>query len=260
MLGGCTSRCRPASGEVAGWPLDSRVEESGRATSIEASAVLMRVGNSGSLPGSLLPRRPARPRTNDWEKSGKWAPRANGGSSPGHACAFGTEVSRWQGNFLTPGSPFSSGEGAWPKPTSGDDCQALDQRGRGDEAVEWVFVVQRQRGQRLDMGYLNGKKLDAVKGELRGKHDRERFIEPELVELHLDRDFLQADGGEEPGIGRVFDRRPGRCAQPGVGGEEPEKGVGVEQKLHSMYSRNSSSGSSKSSDIQILPLRLPALG
>src|SRR5271157_6173163 len=143
---------------------------------------------------------------------------------------------------------------------SGDDCQALDQRGRGDEAVEWVFVVQRQRGQRLDMGYLNGKKLDAVKGELRGKHDRERFIEPELVELHLDRDFLQADGGEEPGIGRVFDRRPGRCAQPGVVGEEPEKGVGVEQKLHSMYSRNSSSGSSKSSDIQILPLRLPALG
>src|SRR5208282_2244086 len=56
MLGGCTSRCRPASGEVAGWPLNSRVEESGRATSIEASAVLMRVGDSGSLPGSLLPR------------------------------------------------------------------------------------------------------------------------------------------------------------------------------------------------------------
>src|SRR5271157_1629874 len=45
MLGGCTSRCRPASGEVAGWPLDSRVEESGRATSIEASAVLMRGGD-----------------------------------------------------------------------------------------------------------------------------------------------------------------------------------------------------------------------
>src|SRR5271157_5604411 len=56
MLGGCTSRCRPASGEVAGWPLNSRVEESGRATSIESSAVLMRVGDSGSLPGSLLPR------------------------------------------------------------------------------------------------------------------------------------------------------------------------------------------------------------
>src|SRR5271157_12025 len=29
--------------------------------------------------------------------------------------AFGTEVSRWQGNSLTPGSPLSSGEGAWPK-------------------------------------------------------------------------------------------------------------------------------------------------
>src|SRR5271157_88480 len=48
--------------------------------------------------------------------------------------------------------------------------------------------------------------------------------------------------------------------QPGVVGEEPEKGVGGEQKLHSMYSRNSSTGSSKSSDIQILPWRLPALG
>ena len=30
-----------------------------------------------------------------------------------------------------------------------------------------IFVVQRQRGQRLDMGYLNGKKLDAVKGAAR---------------------------------------------------------------------------------------------
>ena len=57
--------------------------------------------------------------------------------------------------------------------------QALDQRGRGDEAVERVFVMQRQSGQRLDMGYLNRKKLDAVKCELRGKHNRERFIEPD---------------------------------------------------------------------------------
>lgn len=48
--------------------------------------------------------------------------------------------------------------------------------------------------------------------------------------------------------------------QPGVIGKEPEQGMGVKQERHSMYSRNSSSGSSKSSDIQILPLRLPALG
>jgi hypothetical protein len=39
--------------------------------------------------------------------------------------------------------------------------------------------MQRQSGQRLDMGYLNRKKLDAVKCELRGKHNRERFIEPD---------------------------------------------------------------------------------
>jgi len=38
-----------------------------------------------------------------------------GGSSPGHASAIGTEDSHWQGCFLTPGSPFSSGERAWPK-------------------------------------------------------------------------------------------------------------------------------------------------
>src|SRR5271157_5022850 len=54
MLGGCTSRCRPASGEVAGWPLDRRVEESGRATSIEASAVFVSVGNAESFPKGLL--------------------------------------------------------------------------------------------------------------------------------------------------------------------------------------------------------------
>ena len=38
-----------------------------------------------------------------------------GGSSPGHASAIGTKDSHWQGHFLTPGSLFSSGEGAWPK-------------------------------------------------------------------------------------------------------------------------------------------------
>ncbi len=38
-----------------------------------------------------------------------------GGSSPGHAFATGTEDSHWQGYFLTPGSPFSSGERAGPK-------------------------------------------------------------------------------------------------------------------------------------------------
>ena len=38
-----------------------------------------------------------------------------GGSSLGHASAIGTEDSYWQGCFLTPGSPFSSGELAWPR-------------------------------------------------------------------------------------------------------------------------------------------------
>ena len=37
------------------------------------------------------------------------------GASAGHTSALGTEVSRWQGNSLTPDSPFSSGGGAWPK-------------------------------------------------------------------------------------------------------------------------------------------------
>ena len=38
-----------------------------------------------------------------------------GGSSPGHASAIGTEESYRPGCFLTPGSPFSSGERAWPR-------------------------------------------------------------------------------------------------------------------------------------------------
>ena len=66
---------------------------------------------------------------------------------------------RLRGRFL-PESGHTVGVEGW---VSGDDCQALDQRGRGDEAVERVFVMQRQSGQRLDMGYLNRKKLDAVK-------------------------------------------------------------------------------------------------
>ena len=38
-----------------------------------------------------------------------------GGSSPGRASINGTEGSHWQGYFLSPGSLFNSGEGAWPK-------------------------------------------------------------------------------------------------------------------------------------------------
>jgi hypothetical protein len=44
-----------------------------------------------------------------------------GRSSPGHACSIGTEGSHWQGHFLTPGSLFSSGEGAWPKLLCSED-------------------------------------------------------------------------------------------------------------------------------------------
>ena len=50
-------------------------------------------GSSGQL------ARTARPRTNDWEKSGKWAPRAFWWVSPGQAYAFGTKV--WAGKGIS---------------------------------------------------------------------------------------------------------------------------------------------------------------
>jgi hypothetical protein len=57
-----------------------------------------------------------RPRTIEWDRQGGMRHQGRlGGSSPGHASAIGTEDSYWQGCFLTPGSPSSSGERAWPK-------------------------------------------------------------------------------------------------------------------------------------------------
>src|SRR5208283_311481 len=42
----------------------------------------------------------------------------------------------------------------------GDECQALDQRGRGDQAVEGVSMVERKSRQGLDVVRFEGEQVD----------------------------------------------------------------------------------------------------
>jgi len=83
-----------------------------------------------------------------------------GGSSPGHASAIGTKDSHWQGHFLTPGSLFSSGEGAWPKLLS-KKAECGTGNGKGETADDkWQMADDKCRmadggwQKRGDVGWL----------------------------------------------------------------------------------------------------------
>ncbi len=52
----------------------------------------------------------------------------------------------------------------------GGECQPLDKRGRCDEAVEWVFVVLRERRERLDVLGLERHQVDVGRQQGCGKH------------------------------------------------------------------------------------------
>src|SRR5262249_29634464 len=67
-----------------------------------------------------------------------------------------------------------------------------------------------------------------------------------------------AGRAEQEAVIRVGEQRSCCGTELGRSPNEPQEGMGVEQKPHSMYSRKSSSGASKSSAMRrILPLALP---
>ncbi len=63
----------------------------------------------------------------------------------------------------------------------GDECQALDQRGRGDQAVEGVCMVERKSREGLDMVRFEGEQVDVNRRMLGGEDCRERCGERRVI-------------------------------------------------------------------------------
>jgi len=63
----------------------------------------------------------------------------------------------------------------------GDECQALDQRGRGDQAVEGVCMVERKSREGLDMVRFEGEQVDVNRRKLGGEDCRERCGERRVI-------------------------------------------------------------------------------
>jgi hypothetical protein len=74
-----------------------------------------------------------------------------------------------------------------------DEIERVDERGRHEEPVERVFVVERQGRERLDMPRLQGVQLNAIRRQLCGEQDAERGGQRQLAEAYLESDLDQAD-------------------------------------------------------------------
>src|SRR4051794_13616306 len=125
------------------------------------------------------------------------------------------------------------------------DRGSLDRRLRDEHAVEGVAVMRREalHGE----GVLNGHR-ERVRAC--AEQQREVFVgRIELSEGALDSDLPYDDGAEKGAIGGIAQMIQRRGAQPWVGTHEPQRGVGVEQKVQRApnASAMSSGSSSKSS-------------
>src|SRR4051812_14309057 len=109
------------------------------------------------------------------------------------------------------------------------------------------------------MGRVDPEQVEPVRRQFPRQERRGRFAEVELLQADLDGDLPAGRHADELPVRRVFDQGLGGRGEVGVVAEEPQEGMGVQEQVHSMFSLNSSSGSSKSEAMRIFPLALPAL-
>src|SRR5208337_1789384 len=130
----------------------------------------------------------------------------------------------------------------------------------GDQqAIEWIFVMRRQRLNERRMGQLDPQQFEPVRRQFPSQKRDCRFAEVELLQAGLDSDFPAGGHADVLPVRLVFDERLRGRDQLRIVVEKPKQRMGVQEQVHSMYSLNSSSGSSKSGAMWIFPLALPAL-
>jgi len=136
----------------------------------------------------------------------------------------------------------------------------FDHRLCDEQAIKWVAMVMLQSAHGGKVGDADRQKGQAAFGDGRRKERLELPRQCELIEGDLDREFPETGHTHMGGSARFLDPLARRGGQARVGLEEPKCCVGVQQQAHSMYSRNSSSGSSKSGAIQNpgRPIHTPA--
>src|SRR5579864_1838129 len=142
---------------------------------------------------------------------------------------------------------------------SGDHRQTFDLRLGDQHAVERVAVMTRQIGgcERVPRGH--GKLHEVVARDLLHQVGA---VEIQSTECRLERKLPDRRSTNEDGRGRIGNRLPGSGTELGIFGEPPEKGVAIQEELHSLSPRNaartsSGSGSSKSGPRRIRPFRRP---
>src|SRR5690606_14209879 len=136
--------------------------------------------------------------------------------------------------------------------------QPLGPRLGDEQPVERVLMVVGKFEYFKAVCFFNGQPFDAVDGQLSLKYLRPIHGQLKLAQPGLDA-YLPIAGRAEIEIvvgieAKLIEPFAGRLFM-----DEPEKGMRIEQKSHSIYSANSSNGASKSSAMwRITPAAPPA--
>lgn len=154
--------------------------------------------------------------------------------------------------------------GSSPEPRNGvsvenrigaDDRDVLA-HGLGDQqAIERAAVMERKTLDGRCVFKGDGERIERGLVQCVYEISSTRLAKRQLAEPRLDGDLSAARDAHQFLVRRVFHQRLGRPAERWIVLAKPEEGVSVNEQDHSIYSLKSSSGSSKSGDIQNSALR-----
>jgi ferredoxin len=124
-----------------------------------------------------------------------------------------------------------------------------------DQAIERIAMMRRQAAGMLGMGACHRQDLEAERQHC----SDDRPIEAKLPDRSLDRDFPNRRRTDKYVVGLVLYCCPQRAPNAAQLSIPPQKNVGIDQNLHTAYSKyfciSGGSGASKSSAIYVIPNR-----
>jgi hypothetical protein len=114
----------------------------------------------------------------------------------------------------------------------GHDCQSFLEGLRGEQAIEWIAVMEWQAGHPRDMVDVDPKFTKTVRRELFGDEPFDTSGNFELAETRLDGEFPATRDAHEALALRMRNRLSSFRGHLWSVGYPPEEGVGVEQEAH----------------------------